>query len=93
MPYVKFNSSRQLSVLELLFEQANETGDVRFLLENGLFKPYSVRAHKCVLAAESLVFKAIFFGTMEKHDDIPVMGVSWDVFYDFIALFYGERKY
>ena len=87
----KFSTSRQLPLIDALFEQANETGDVKFLLENGLFKPYSIRAHKCVLMAGSSVFKAMFTDGITKRDEINIVGITWDIFYDFLALFYGKR--
>lgn len=87
----KFSTSRQLPLIDALFEQANETGDVKFLLENGLFEPYPVRAHKCVLMAGSSVFTAMFTDATTKRDEIFIVGIPWDIFYDFLTLFYGKR--
>lgn len=88
----KFSTSRQLPLIDALFEQANETDDVKFLLEmTGLFKPYSIRAHKCVLMAGSSVFKAMFTDRMTKRDEINIVGITWYIFYDFLALFYAKR--
>lgn len=67
----------------------DQTADVKFIFENG-GNVESVVAHKCLLAAGSLVFKRMFFGGLKEGAEIPIVDVSIDGFRAFLQYFYAE---
>lgn len=80
---VNTKSARQ--ILEQLYLERNETGDVTFLVDS-----QQIRAHRWVLAAASPKFKAQFFGPNANARDIEIPNVSAAAFSEFLQFFYNE---
>lgn len=76
-------SARQ--ILEQLYLNRNETGDVTFMVET---EP--IRAHRWVLAAASPKFKAQFYGMCPDEGTIHISNVSAAAFSEFLQFFYRE---
>lgn len=74
------------SIMEKLYEQRHETGDIIFVIESE-----QIPAHRCVLAALSPRYKAQFCGAMVKKDVINVKDVSSAAFKEFLQFFYKNK--
>lgn len=79
------NMKSAWQILEKLYVDRNETGDVTFLVES-----QRIRAHRWVLAAASPKFKAQFYGPNMTAGDIEIPNVSVAAFNQFLQFFYKE---
>lgn len=63
--------------------------DVKFCFDcDG--ETFKLPAHKCVLAASSPVFNAMFNGDLKEKGDVEIKDASPAVFEEFLHLFYGK---
>lgn len=54
----------------------------------------NIRAHKCILAARSTVFKAMFFGFMPEPDEIiTIPNITYEIFKALIDFIYGRELF
>lgn len=72
--------------LKKMYENTHST-DVTFLFQQEK-SIKEIKAHKCVLAAESKVFDRMFYGDLKENGDIKIVDVSPNAFGDFIRLIY-----
>lgn len=72
-------------ILEQLYLDRNETGDIAFIIETE-----KIRAHRWVLAAASPKFKAQFYGLNAGKGHIDIPNVSVAAFNEFLQFFYKE---
>lgn len=79
------NTKDARQMLEQLYLDRNETGDVTFLVDS-----QRIRAHRLVLAAASPKFKAQFYGFNVDAGDIEIPNVSAAAFDEFLQFFYKE---
>lgn len=70
-------------ILEQLYLDRNETGDVTFIVQSE-----KIRAHRWVLAAASPKFKAQFYGVGADKGNIDMPNVSVAAFTEFLQFFY-----
>lgn len=81
----------QKLLIENLYNQAHTT-DVCFRVKDQETNRFvRIIAHKCVLAAKSPVFNAMFYGAAKKSGEIHISDeiISPEGFQTFIGLFYG----
>lgn len=64
-----------------------ETADVVFTFKNN-GSVERISAHKCLLAAGSVVFKRMFFGELKEDKAVPIVDVSIEGFVAFLQYFY-----
>lgn len=78
------NSENIKQMLEKLYTDRNEIGDITFVVESE-----RIRAHRNVLAALSLKYKAQFYGPNPDKDEIFIPTIS--AFKEFLQFFYKDR--
>lgn len=64
-----------------------ETADVYFVI-GGQQPSERVPAHKCILAASSPVFRAMFYEPLKEEDDIKIVNTSAEAFKEFLRVLY-----
>ncbi|XP_031622613.1 BTB/POZ domain-containing protein 6-like [Contarinia nasturtii] len=80
----KLALQRMTSLYEM--RENNEAVDVHFIFDNDPSKRIS--AHKLILAAESPVFKAMFYGPMKEKDEINMADTTIESFVAFVKAIY-----
>lgn len=80
------NTKQAREILEQLYLERSETGDITFLVES-----VKIPAHRWVLAAASPKFKAQFYGLRADSDVIEMPNVSAAAFNEFLQFFYKEK--
>lgn len=78
--------SRNTHLAEKLFNEREETGDVKFIVDGK-----KVRAHRNILAAFSPKYKAQLYDTALDKDNIVIEGVTVNAFMEFLRLFYFNK--
>lgn len=78
--------SRQNRIMDKLYSQRNETGDVTFIVQK-----WKIHAHKSVLAASSPKYAAQFYGPLQDKGDIVVENISPVAFETFLQFFYLQK--
>lgn len=79
-------ADRAIKILERLYSERDETGDVTFIVESK-----SIRAHRFVLAAVSPKYQTQFYGSNPDGDLINIEDVSAAAFEEFLEFFYKEN--
>lgn len=78
---IRKNPCPSNEIMKNLYKQRIETGDIVFMVESK-----EIHAHRSVLAATSLKYKAQFYGPLSDKDVIHVNDVSHDAFMEFLKL-------
>lgn len=91
--YSDFFDSQQTYDVTFIFDKKEKDGLAESEEKNEKVEN-QVRAHKIILAGQSLVFKTMFFGSMPEKDEIKINDISFEIFYSMLRyVLFGDFHY
>lgn len=90
MPKTTFNHRGLSTIIKKQYLNESTT-DMNFVFESSVDQPVQIPAHKCLLAASSGVFEAMFNGSWAEQDEVTIVDASPTPFKKFLQFFYYDK--